>query len=132
MEIKSMKQFLALNPDALKADDPPDWLTLFGQLHVYTSCLPEEIRARQERKRLGLDSLLGIARNLSEQLKAYATACYCGATTGEPQSFRLRAVQESIKGGHSAWHAASVATRRVKECPCAKCRKASNLDPIKI
>lgn len=121
MEITSMKQFLALDPEALEAGNAPDWITLFERLPKYGPQLPEERRATQERERLGLSPHLGIARSLSEQLKAYATACYCGATKGKPQTFRLRAVQESIRGGHSAWHAASVAKGRVNECCCAKC-----------
>ena len=131
MEITSMKQFLELDPEALKAEDPPDWEVLFGQLHVYSSSLLIELKARQERHRLGLNKHLGIARNLSEQLKAYATACYCGATIGKPQSFRPRAVQESIKGKHSAWHAASIAAGRLNECPCFNCRlKQSQINTL--
>ena len=123
MEITSMKQFLELNPEALTADDSPDWETLFGSLHGFSARLPREIKAIKERKRLGLDLHFGIARNLSEREKAYCTACYCGATVGKPQTFRLKAVQESIKGGHSAWHAASIATGRVEDCSCGKCRE---------
>lgn len=114
--------FLAFDADTLTGDDAPLWNLMFQ------STWPGEwVDWMHQRRALGIDAKIGIARDASEQRQCYAVACHVIATVGDPagQQLRVRACQAIMRGeAKSAWHAVAYALGKLDTCPCYPCTEA--------
>jgi hypothetical protein len=64
-----------------------------------------------------------------EDIWTYRVACYW---QGVDEERCRKAARICIEQGCGVWHAVSVVTGRMDDCPCVPCRKAKGLQPIQF